>query len=73
MTADRVEISWDPGKSKWLVRIQSGEEVIRRYCEASKSADEQTLRTAAEKTVRDEGYQLGPAGVSIRRETAASR
>jgi len=73
MTADRVEVSWDPGKSKWLVRIQNGEEVIRRYCDASKSADEQTLRSAAEKTVRDEGYGLGAAGVTIRRESAASR
>ena len=73
MTADRVEVSWDPGKSKWLVRIQSGEEVIRRYCDAPKNADEQALRNAAEKTVRDEGYQVGPAGVSVRRESAASR
>jgi phosphomannomutase len=73
MTADRVEVSWDPGKSKWLVRIQSGEEVIRRYCDASKSADEQTLRSAAETTVRDEGYQLGAAGVTIKRESAATR
>ncbi len=51
MTADRVEVSWDPGKSKWLVRIQSGEEVIRRYYNAPKNADEQTLRAAADKTV----------------------
>ncbi len=73
MTADRVEVSWDPGKSKWLIRIQSGEEVIRRHSDASKNADEQALRAAAEKTVRDEGYQLGPGGVIIRRESAASR
>ena len=73
MTADRVEVSWDPGKSKWLVRMQSGEEVIRRYCDSPKNADEQTLRAAAEKTVRDEGYQVGPAGVIIRRESAATR
>jgi hypothetical protein len=73
MTADRVEVSWDPGKSKWLVRIQSGEEVIRRYCDSPKSADEQVLRAAAEKTVRDDGYQLGPTGVTVRRESAAGR
>ena len=72
MTADRVEVSWDPGKSKWLVRIQSGEEVIRRYCDASKNAAEQTLREAAQKTVSDEGYQLGPAGVTVRKQSAAS-
>jgi phosphomannomutase len=73
MTADRVEVSWDPGKSKWLVRIQSGEEVIRRYCDSAKNADEQTLRAAAEKTVRDEGYEVDPSGVTIRRESAAGR
>jgi hypothetical protein len=73
MTADRVEISWDPGKSKWLVRIQNGEEVIRRHCDVPKSADELTLRAAADKTVRDEGYLVGPSGVTVRREPAAGR
>ena len=72
MTADRVEVSWDPGKSKWLVRIQSGEEVIRRHYDSPKNADEQTLRAAAEKTVSDEGYQLAPNGITIRREHAAT-
>jgi phosphomannomutase len=72
MTADRVEVSWDPGKSKWLVRIQGGEEVIRRYCDSPRDADEQTLRTAAEQTVRDEGYT--PAtNIIITREQAAGR
>jgi len=72
MTADRVEVSWDPGRSKWLVRIQSGEEVIRRHCDIPKNADEQALRAAAEKTVRDEGY--APAeNVTIRREQSATR
>jgi phosphomannomutase len=73
MSADRVEVSWDPGKSKWLVRIQSGEEVIRRYCDSPKNADEQALRAAAEKTVRDEGYEVGPAGITVHRESAATR
>ena len=73
MRADRVEVSWDSGKSKWVVRIQSGEEVIRRHSDASKNADEQALRAAAENTVREEGYQLGSGGVTIRRESAASR
>jgi phosphomannomutase len=72
MTADRVEVSWDPGKSKWLVRVQSGEEVIRRYCNAPKTADEQTLRAAAEKTVQDEGYQAPPSAITIRREQSAT-
>lgn len=72
MRADRVEVSWDPNKSKWLVRIQSGEEVIRRHCDVSKNADEQALRAAAEKTVRDEGYEFAPANLTIRREQSAA-
>lgn len=67
MHADRVEVSWDAGKSKWLMRIESGEEVIRRHCKLPKDADEQTLRSAAQQTVRDEGYEADVAELSIRR------
>ena len=65
MRADRVEVSWDANKSNWVVRIQSGEEVIRRHCDLPRNADEQALRTAAQKTVQDEGYELD--SVSIQR------
>jgi hypothetical protein len=67
MRADQVEVSWDAGKAKWLVRIVSGEEVIRRSCDLPKDADESTLRTAAQKTVQDEGYETDAALVSVRR------
>ena len=46
MRADRVELSWDASRSNWLLRIEAGEEVIRRHCALPQSADEQTLRTA---------------------------
>ncbi len=67
MRADQVELSWDTAKSQWLVRIASGEEVIRRHCKMPKDADEQTLRLAVQKTVQDEGYEADPAQLSIRR------
>jgi hypothetical protein len=67
MRPDRVEVLWDGAKSKWLIRIETGEEVIRRNCEAPKNADDQTLRSAVQKTVEDEGYDLDPTSVSIRR------
>ena len=67
MRADQVELSWDAAKSQWLVRIVSGEEVIRRHCKMPKDADEQTLRSAVQKTVQDEGYEADPAQLSIRR------
>jgi hypothetical protein len=73
MRADRVEVSWDAAKSKWLVRIQSGEEVIRRHCNVPRNADDQTLRAAAEKTVLDEGYEAPGAAVTIRREQSAAQ
>jgi hypothetical protein len=67
MRADRAEVSWDPAKSKWLVRISSGDEVMRRYCALSKDATEAQLRSAAEQTVRDDGYELDTALITIRR------
>jgi hypothetical protein len=67
MRADRVEISWDASESKWLVRIETGEEVIRRHCRLPKGVDELKLRSVVEKTVQDEGYGLDPAQIRIRR------
>ncbi|HTS12333.1 MAG TPA: hypothetical protein VMH00_09465 [Candidatus Limnocylindrales bacterium] len=63
MQADRVDVSWDQGKSSWLVRIASGEEVIRRHCSMPKDADDQSLRSAAQKTARDEGYEGGAINI----------
>jgi hypothetical protein len=67
MRPDRVEVSWDEPKSKWLIRIETGEEVIRRHCKAPNNADDQILRSAVQKTVEDEGYELDATSVSIRR------
>jgi hypothetical protein len=57
MKTDRTEISWDNNKSKWLVRIIVGEEVIRRFCDLPRNAAENELRSAAQKTLADEGYE----------------
>ena len=65
MRADGAEVSWDAAKSKWLVRIKSGEEVIRRHCDAPKGADEKSLRAAVQKTLQDEGYEADPARILI--------
>jgi hypothetical protein len=67
MRADQVQVSWDADKAKWLVRIVNGEEVIRRSCNLPKDADESALRSAAQKTVQDEGYEVDAALVSVRR------
>ena len=67
MRPDRVEVSWDAVQSKWLVRIVSGEEVISRHCDAPPDADDQTLRSAAEMTARDEGYESNITNITVRR------
>ncbi|HEV2421933.1 MAG TPA: hypothetical protein VGS59_09525 [Candidatus Acidoferrales bacterium] len=66
MRADRVEISWDNEESKWLIRIEAGEEVVRRRCDLPRSADEAALRAAAQKTIQDEGYDLPASSVILR-------
>jgi len=65
LRAERAEVSWDNGKSKWLVRIHVGDEVIRRYWKAAKNADHDTLRTDAVKTAKDEGYDLAGDNVAV--------
>lgn len=63
LKADRVEISRNESRKNWLIRIQIGDEVIRRYCDDPANADQDTLRTAAIKTVADEGYTIDPSAV----------
>jgi len=46
-----------------VVRIKSGEEVIRRHCKLPKDADEHALRTAAQQV----GYELDVADLLVRR------
>ena len=67
MRVDRVEVSWDSGHTKWSVRIEAGEEVIRRHSDIPKITDEPTLRAAAAQMVRDEGYEVDEAQVVVRR------
>jgi len=71
MRADRAEISWDSEKSKWVIRISVGEEVIRRYCSLPQNANEPALRAAAQSTLRDEGYELEGEAIAIENPRAA--
>ena len=65
MRADRVEVTWDEAKANWLVRIVNGEEVIRRHCKLPRDSDQQTLRSAVQKVVTDEGFEADPANIKI--------
>ena len=63
MKADQVAVSLDEKTGKWLIRIQVGEEVIRRHCDNPADAGESTMRAAALKTAADEGYTIDPASI----------
>jgi hypothetical protein len=65
MKADRVEVSRDDHGKGWLIRIQVGDEVIRRHCHEPQDASEEILRTAALQTVTDEGYTIDPLNVTF--------
>jgi len=65
LRAERAEVSWDSDKSKWLVRIHVGDEVIRRRWKGARNTDPETLRTDAIRTAKDEGYDLTGDQVAI--------
>jgi hypothetical protein len=67
MRVDEVEASWDAARKSWLLRIRIGEEVIRRHCDAARNADDGTLKSLAQKTLQDEGFDPEPAGLKILR------
>ncbi len=67
MQADQVEVSRDEKNKHWVIRIQVGEEVIRRHCDDPADADDATLLAAAQKTVGDEGYSVEPSAIVITR------
>ncbi len=68
--ADSATVQWDPQKKTWRVRIQIGEEVIKRPAgdrKVSKDAPDEKLRTLAIETAENDGYELDPAAVTITR------
>jgi len=64
--ATSAKVTWDADKKRWVVRIQSGEEVVKRPLpKAAQDAAEEQLRSAAVATSKDEGYELDPACVEV--------
>ena len=64
--ATKATVDWDPQKKQWLVRVQIGEEVIRRPLQkTARDANEDALRIQAVATAKDEGYEVDPSSVAI--------
>jgi hypothetical protein len=64
--ADEAKVQWNADKKLWQVVIQVGAEVIRRPCpKQPHDAADESLRSAALETAKDEGYDLDSSHVSI--------
>ena len=65
---DKAQVTWDADKKVWRVRIQIGEEVIKRPAgKTPADAADDALLSLAVKMAADEGYELDPAQVTIMR------
>jgi hypothetical protein len=69
MKADRAQVTWDAQKKRWTVRIQVGEEVVKRSPDKGPSHEtgDDQLRSMAVETAHGEGYEIDPASVAIQR------
>jgi len=66
--ANAAEVFWEESKKAWIVRIQVGEEAVRRTCKkAGRETGDDALRSLAVQTAHDEGYDLAVTDVSVRR------
>ena len=67
-TATKATVDFDPRDKHWHVRIQVGEEVIKRRLDSTdRDAGADTVRTQAVAAAKDEGYEVDPATVTINR------
>lgn len=68
LRATNASVLWEEAKKRWEVHIHVGAEVIKRpVAKDQAECDEEQLRRIAIETAKDEGYDLSPEQVSIRR------
>lgn len=68
LKAEKATVNWDPVKKQWHVRVQIGEEVIKRaLSKTPHDASEDVLRSRAVETAKDEGYDVDAAQIAITR------
>lgn len=67
LKATATKVQWDPDKKQWRVRIEFGDEVIKRFAKSPMDASEDSLRELAVQTAKDEGYAVEAAAVEITR------
>jgi len=68
LRADTAKVEWSSDKKQWHVVITVGAEVIKRWLPKNPhETGEDTLRSLAVTTAKDEGYDLDAGHISIAR------
>lgn len=68
LKADKAAVSWEPAKKHWVIRVQSGAEVINRPApKTPREANDDLLRSLAVATANDEGFELDTSSVTVTR------
>jgi hypothetical protein len=68
LKADNAAVSWEPEKKHWVIRVQSGAEVINRPVpKTPHDANDDLLRSLAVATANDEGFELDTSSVTVAR------
>jgi hypothetical protein len=68
LKAEKATVNWDAKRKLWHVRVQIGEEVIKRpLANTPRDATEEALRAKAFATASDEGYEVDPTQIAIQR------
>jgi hypothetical protein len=68
LRASSAKVDWNQEKKQWHVEIAIGGEVIKRWLKnhPHETADD-SLRSLAQETAKDEGYELDAAQVTVAR------
>ena len=68
LRADTAKVEWSSEKKQWHVAIAVGEEVIKRWLkDQPHEAADDSLRSLAVGTAKDEGYELDAGRVTLAR------
>ena len=68
LRANAAKVDWDQQKKQWHVEIVMGAEVVKRWLKGRphETADD-SLRSLAVETAKDEGYELDAGQVPVAR------
>ena len=65
LRANSAKVDWSPDKKQWHVTISIGAEVIKRWLKNPHDTADDSLRSLALETAKDEGYELDVGHVTV--------